>query len=53
MTTINCSLNCIYQVEGRCNLDNIVMVSISSNPECIYFQEKKSKLNSVCEQNQV
>jgi hypothetical protein len=47
MTTINCSLNCIYQADGMCNLENTTMQSISSNPECIYYQEREAKVSSL------
>lgn len=38
MTTINCSLNCKYQRDGQCNLDNLCSLPISSHPDCAYFQ---------------
>lgn len=44
MTTINCSLNCIYQNDGTCNLDNTKSSSVSMNTECVYFSEKVSEL---------
>ncbi len=40
MTTINCSLNCIYQNDGKCNLDNTKINLVSMNAECVYFSEK-------------
>ncbi len=43
MTTINCSLNCIYQNDGKCNLDNTKSSSVSMNTECVYFSEKASE----------
>ncbi len=46
MTTINCSLNCIYQADGMCNLENTTMSSISTNPECVYYQEKEIRAPS-------
>lgn len=42
MTTINCSSNCIHQIEGSCTLDTISINSISSNSDCVFFQEKKA-----------
>lgn len=41
-TNINCSLNCIYQVDGKCTLDYISSFSGSINDSCMYFYEKKS-----------
>lgn len=46
MTIINCSLNCIYQADGICNLENTTMLSISTHPECIYYQEKETRIPS-------
>ena len=43
MTTINCSLNCKYQWDGQCNLNNLCSLPISSNPDCSYFQPFESK----------
>jgi hypothetical protein len=42
MTTINCSSNCIYQIEGSCTLDTISVNVTSTNPDCVFFQEKKT-----------
>ncbi len=42
MTTINCSLNCMYQNDGKCTLDNTKVNPISSNSACVYFSEKNS-----------
>lgn len=44
MTTINCSLNCIYQNDGKCNLDNTKSSSVSINTECVYYSEKTTEL---------
>ncbi|MCX7748295.1 MAG: hydroxymyristoyl-ACP dehydratase [Clostridia bacterium] len=43
MTTINCSSNCVYQEDGKCNLDNITILSISSTSDCVFFQENTLK----------
>lgn len=43
MTTINCSLNCIYQVDGKCTLDNVSKNSTSVKANCIFFEEKVFK----------
>lgn len=40
VTNINCSLNCIYQEDGKCKLDNIIITSASGISECPYFREK-------------
>ncbi len=42
MTTINCSLNCIYQQDGLCGRDISAVDSgaISKSPDCVFFKEK-------------
>jgi hypothetical protein len=42
MTTISCSLNCIYQKDGRCTLDNVTMNSSSVRENCLYFKQKNT-----------
>ncbi|SHF15430.1 hypothetical protein SAMN02746089_01387 [Caldanaerobius fijiensis DSM 17918] len=42
MTNINCTENCIYQVEGKCTLNHIGPSNSINNPtNCAYFLEKK------------
>ncbi|MBS5857257.1 MAG: hydroxymyristoyl-ACP dehydratase [Clostridia bacterium] len=43
MTNINCSLNCIYQKDGKCNYNLIIPSNISSHFDCAYFIEKNNK----------
>lgn len=44
MTNINCSFNCIYQKDGKCNLDNVtVAASVTSTNSCAYFKERDHK----------
>jgi hypothetical protein len=43
MTTINCSSNCIYQVDGKCTLDIVSKNSTSVKSNCIFFEEKVFK----------
>ena len=44
LTNINCSSNCIYQKDGKCNFENISETKFAfankSNTECAYFSEK-------------
>ncbi len=40
MTTINCSSNCIHQVDGLCTLDAIPSNSVFINSDCVFFQER-------------
>lgn len=42
MTTINCSSNCIHQIDGSCTLENTSTNSVSTNTDCLFFQEKKA-----------
>jgi len=41
MTNINCTSNCLYQKDGKCSLDNVTAVSVTSTDSCAYFVEKK------------
>lgn len=38
MTTINCTSKCMFQQDGRCNLDNITSLPLSPETDCAYFQ---------------
>ena len=42
MTTINCALNCQYQKEGKCTLDNANEIS-TLNEACAYFSPPDSE----------
>ena len=38
MSNINCSESgCVYQVDGKCSLNQIKNARVSDNPNCIYF----------------
>ena len=37
LTNINCSSNCKYQKDGKCELDKIQLQKFSGNTDCIYF----------------
>lgn len=43
MTTINCSLNCIHQEDGKCSLDKITVNTVSTGSDCVFYQEKALK----------
>ena len=43
MTMINCSLNCIYQQDGKCNLENAITNIKTPVSDCMFFQEKSLK----------
>lgn len=45
MTTINCSSNCIHQVDGKCTLNIVSKNSASVKSNCIFFEEKTLKSN--------
>ncbi len=36
MTNINCSNDCIYQKDGKCRLDTITAMNITSSGGCAY-----------------
>ncbi|MCI8443862.1 MAG: hydroxymyristoyl-ACP dehydratase [Clostridia bacterium] len=42
MTNINCSLNCIYQKDGKCSYTSVSPSSISFS-ECAYFIRKENE----------
>ncbi len=43
MTTINCSLKCKHQHDGRCMLENAVSETLSAETDCTYFEERLDK----------
>ncbi len=43
MTNINCTSNCIYQKDGKCQLDNVTVVSNTLDRSCVYFINRKEK----------
>ncbi len=47
MTNINCTSKCIYQKEGKCQLDNVTTVSNTLNQSCIYFSDKQKTKTEV------
>ena len=47
MTTINCASNCIHQYEGRCTLDHFSLSLLTSNSDCVYFEERNSNKKPV------
>lgn len=40
MNLISCNLDCHYQHEGYCNLDNPAAVGSSCTRDCIYYVQK-------------
>ncbi len=51
MTNINCSSNCIYQKDGKCNFENIFEKQIAlhkpANLDCAYFVNKNEQEDSI------
>jgi len=43
MTTINCSLNCRHQHDGKCMLENAISDIMSTDTDCIFFEEKADR----------
>lgn len=43
LTTINCTLNCVYQENGKCALQNVQAITSSSSNECAYFILKEQR----------
>lgn len=37
MMNINCSLNCIFQNDGKCTLTHIRTASSTPHPKCVYY----------------
>jgi len=48
MTNINCSENCAYSINGKCNLNYIKEPTTLTNllNNCIYFSSKNEKKDS-------
>jgi hypothetical protein len=46
MTTINCSLNCKHQKDGRCTLEDAASDTLSVDTDCVFFEEKPDKAGS-------
>jgi len=44
LTNINCSNNCIYQKDGKCQYSSITLSKFSSNSNCAYFVENNKKI---------
>lgn len=41
MTNINCTENCIYQHDGKCNLNYPANIATTLNPtKCVYYTER-------------
>ena len=43
LTNINCTSNCIYQKDGKCDYELISLGKISSTSDCEYFVSKTEK----------
>lgn len=37
LININCSANCKYQTDGKCNLTQVQIQKVLGNSDCIYF----------------
>jgi len=46
MTTINCSLNCKHQKDGRCMLEDASCDTLSTDTDCVFFEEKTDRAGS-------
>jgi hypothetical protein len=46
MVNINCSLGCIYEEDGKCNLTHIAFSSSTPHAECMYFIPKATSVPS-------
>lgn len=40
MTNINCTSDCIHQVNGKCNLEQIMVNTVTLQNQCAYFEQK-------------
>ena len=43
LTNINCTSNCIYQKDGKCNYELVDVSKISSSSDCAYFVKSDVK----------
>ena len=39
LTNINCTLDCIYQIDGQCSYDIISNSNLCTNSECAYYSK--------------
>ena len=39
LTNINCTLDCIYQIDGKCSYDIISNSNLCTNSECAYYSK--------------
>ncbi|WZL74059.1 hydroxymyristoyl-ACP dehydratase [Clostridiaceae bacterium 35-E11] len=46
MMNINCSLNCFFQNDGRCELTHVTALSSTPHPSCVYFTPKQQTYTS-------
>jgi hypothetical protein len=46
MTTINCSLNCKHQKDGRCTREDAASDTLSVDTDCVFFEEKPGRTGS-------
>lgn len=40
MTTINCSLKCKHQCDGKCTLEDAISQIMSAETDCVFFEER-------------
>ncbi len=43
MTNINCSENCIYQIDGKCSFEDVSSKILTPDSNCAYFVKSKNK----------
>ncbi len=41
MTNINCASDCVHQVNGKCNLEQIMVNTLSLRDQCAYFEQRE------------
>lgn len=42
MININCTLNCFFEQEGKCNLTHVSSISSTPHPSCLYYVPKSN-----------
>lgn len=47
MTNINCSSDCIYQKDGKCNLENVAVATVFGDDKCVYYTSSPVKNNNI------
>ena len=43
VTNINCSIDCIYQKDGKCKLESVTAMPVTPDSRCAYYKKQQTK----------